>query len=625
MRQTTILLVDDKSGTMIMENEWLGREGYNVINAFSGEEAYEKIKTSHGEVDLILMEISLGGRISGIKAASAILKIKDLPILFYSSCTDEHLIRKTEETGAYGFVAKSSSPAVLLASIKMALKSGAGKKEIRGNEMNLRFLIDQTGEGICFVDPEENIIFSNRMGDEIFGTTPERLEGRNLREFYEPGEFEKILSETTERRKGNKSVFETVIKLARGQEKTILVTANPMFSDEGEFLGTFSIFRDITIRRKAMDRLMESERKLNDLAQNSPGIVFQYCIREDGSAYFSYLNEKASQLFGRKLDLMNPDWSLAEFIPLNDRQRMAKSISEAVKNSSSWEYEGEFICIDGINRWFQARAVPAFSDTEMAYNGILIEITEKKKAELLLKKYSEELKYSNATKDKFFSILAHDLRSPFTGFIGITEDLVNNLDSLSHEDIKEYASALNSSSKKMYDLLTNLLEWSRLQTGKIEFKPEVLNLFSAAYESTALFFSAAMNKSIEIENLIDKDINITADLYSLDTIIRNLVSNSLKFTNEGGKITLRSLKLKDSAELRITDSGIGMTEEVMEKVFIVESLYTTSGTMGEKGTGLGLALCKELSLKNSWDISVKSRLNEGTEFSLLLPLAKDIQ
>ncbi|MGE5353232.1 MAG: PAS domain S-box protein [Acidobacteriota bacterium] len=616
-----ILLVGNKADTMMTEDEWLGREGYNVIHAFSGEEALEMIKSAQAEIDLILMEISLGGRISAFEAASEILKAKDLPIIFYSFCTDNNLIRKTEETGAYGFVAKGQSPAVLLASIKMALKSAAEKKELKKNESYFRLLVDYTGEGICFVDPDENFIFSNHMGEEIFGTAPGKLTGRNLSEFYSTNEFEKVLVETSERRKGHKSVFETVIKLNNGQEKTLLVTATPRFGKRGEFLGTFGIFRDITLGRKAIDRLIESERKLSDMAQNAPGIVFQYCIREDGSAYFSYLNEKASQLFGRKLDLMNPDWDLAEFIPLKDRQRMAKSIAEAIKNTSKWEYEGEFICIDGIKRWFQAKAVPSLSDTELSYTGILIEITEKKKAELLLKQYSEELKYSNATKDKFFSILAHDLRSPFTGFIGITEDLVNNLESLSHGDIKEYASALHSSSKKMYELLTNLLEWSRLQTGKIEFKPEVLNLFSVVYESTTLFSSAAMNKSVQIENLIEKDIYVTADLYSLDTILRNLISNALKFTNEGGKISLSSLILEDSVELRVADSGIGMTEEVMEKVFIIESLFTTSGTNGEKGTGLGLALCKELALKNNWSINVTSRLNEGTEFSLLLPVA----
>lgn len=487
------------------------------------------------------------------------------------------------------------------------------------SESNFRQLVENMGEGIGFVDQNETFVFANRSGEEIFGVGPGQLIGRNLSEFHDEKEFEKAIFETGLRRKGVKSVFETIIKLPNGREKILLVTATPRFNPAGEFLGTFGIFRDITDRKETERKLKESEQRLSEIAKNIPGIVYQYSVKENGSSYFSYLSEKAAELLGLTLEAENPEIKLRMLVPEEDRERFSQSIINAVKKAGNWEYEGRFSCKGGITKWFQANALPTRSGNELVYNGILIDITERKEAEILQKKYSDELRLSNATKDKFFSILAHDLRGPFSGFMGLTEEMANNIDDLSKEDISEYAAVMNSTAKRLFELLTNILEWSRLQNGNIELKPESSNLFEIVYSIQALFFSSAANKSVIINNLISKEIYLLADIYSLTTILRNLISNAVKFTPAGGNIRISAEPVGNQMEIKVSDSGVGMSAEAMIKAFRIDSGFTTKGTEGEEGTGLGLILCKDLANKNNWEMDMESSPQKGTTVILRVP------
>lgn len=238
-----------------------------------------------------------------------------------------------------------------------------------------------------------------------------------------------------------------------------------------------------------------------------------------------------------------------------------------------------------------------------------------------LTEYQQELEQVIASKDKFFSIIAHDLRGPFSGFIGLSELLVDEYKNLAPEDISSIAESMHKAAKKLFEFLENLLEWSRSQMGKIEFRPSKLDLFDAIDRAFSVLSFTADNKQISLINNIEKNVFVDADHNMLNTILRNLISNGIKFTKPGGFVKIYT-EINTSAfvTIKVEDNGIGMTDEAKEKVFRIDSKYSTPGTNSESGTGLGLVLCRELVEKHNGTISVVSEKSVGTIFSFTLPL-----
>ncbi|MGE5457553.1 MAG: ATP-binding protein, partial [Methanococcaceae archaeon] len=253
-------------------------------------------------------------------------------------------------------------------------------------------------------------------------------------------------------------------------------------------------------------------------------------------------------------------------------------------------------------------------------SGTQINISEKKRAENEILTINNKLKELNATKDKLISILAHDLRSPFQGFLGLTDILANSIDELEKSDISEYARELNDTAKKIFGLLNNLLEWSRVQTGKIEFKPLRLDLRKEIELIINLFSSISKSKEIEIINQVPEQAVIFADRNMLSTVLRNLVSNAIKFTNFNGQISIGSEILENFISISVKDTGVGMTREIMDKLFRIDSIFTSRGTNNEEGTGFGLVLCREMIEKNGGNIKAESTPGVGACFTFTLPL-----
>ena len=237
-----------------------------------------------------------------------------------------------------------------------------------------------------------------------------------------------------------------------------------------------------------------------------------------------------------------------------------------------------------------------------------------------LKESERKLKDLNQNKDKFFSIIAHDLRSPFTALLGFSEYLARYSRDCTNEEIEDYSKQMHKSAKSLFTLLENLLQWSRLQSGQLEFETTTVHLEEISKRIFELFNDLARNKNIKIVNKIDNSLKINTDPNILETIFRNLISNSIKFTKPGGEIHLYSTIYKNHIEFAVQDNGIGMHEEDVEKLFRIDVQYTTEGTNKEKGTGLGLVLCKEFIEKGGGTIKVTSKLGIGSEFRFTLPL-----
>jgi len=230
-----------------------------------------------------------------------------------------------------------------------------------------------------------------------------------------------------------------------------------------------------------------------------------------------------------------------------------------------------------------------------------------------------ELQQLNATKDKFFSIISHDLKGPLNSLTSFSSLLINHTESLSKEEIKMFAQDFDKSLKNLFALLENLLEWSRSQTGNIEFTPERFDLASLLEENKELLKAQAQHKKIALINENTDKLTIHAHKNSINTVVRNLISNAIKFTPEEGKITLDLAQNGKEVIVSVKDTGVGMSQDVIDKLFRIDSKHSTKGTANEKGTGLGLILCKEFVEKNGGRIWVKSKEGEGSVFYFSLP------
>ncbi len=272
--------------------------------------------------------------------------------------------------------------------------------------------------------------------------------------------------------------------------------------------------------------------------------------------------------------------------------------------------------------WFQT-VNSAYRDGDDFYiNGALSDITERVKMEEDMQISRQKLFEANQAKDSFFSILAHDLKSPFTGILGFSEFLVNDINDLSLDEIAEFANRINSSARAILDLLNNLLDWSRIQTNRLEYSPDNVNINDIMFNVNSIVVPITHQKGLEYIFEIENGIMLYADRSMLETVFRNLISNAIKFTPRGGSIIVTGEVTGDVMQFSVSDSGVGMEEETMDKLFNLNELVTTSGTENEKGTGLGLKLCYEFVKRHGGVLTVESRKGEGSTFSFEIPVAK---
>lgn len=289
---------------------------------------------------------------------------------------------------------------------------------------------------------------------------------------------------------------------------------------------------------------------------------------------------------------------------------------EAIKSLNLYQTTCNGIC------YLECFINPTFNQSEeiSGYIVHITEISERKHVQELLAKQAKELQEVNDTKDKFMSIIAHDLKSPFNAILGFTDLMLSNFDQLDKETVLTGLKTIESASKHAYQLLENLLTWARNQIGGSQFNPEMLNLKAQVNESLSMIESAAFNKNIKISVSVSKDLYVFADKNMLDSILRNLISNAIKFSFKGGKIKISATRLENEIQISVSDKGIGISSERLSSIFRIDKHTNTTGTENELGTGLGLILCKDFIAQHKGKIWIESTQNVGTLVSFSLPI-----
>jgi signal transduction histidine kinase len=236
-----------------------------------------------------------------------------------------------------------------------------------------------------------------------------------------------------------------------------------------------------------------------------------------------------------------------------------------------------------------------------------------------LERSEEELRRIVQTKDKLFSIIAHDLRSPFMSLAGLTEVMYCKALTMEKAEIAEFSKMINNSSHKLLNLIENLLQWSKSQTGTLKLFPGSLHVKEITDEAMKIYQTQAETKGITLANEVPDDICVYADRETFSTVLRNFIHNGIKYTEKGGVVTVSARPENEKVTISVSDNGIGMSQEALKKLFKIEESYTTIGTGNEAGTGLGLIICKEFAEINKGTITVESTLGKGTAFYFILP------
>jgi PAS domain S-box-containing protein len=375
---------------------------------------------------------------------------------------------------------------------------------------------------------------------------------------------------------------------------------------------------DITERKEAEIELQKSEEKFRNVFEGSG--IGMAILSLDGKF------TKVNTVFCEMLEYKEQELISINFRDVTHPGDIEKSVGlvkDLLKSSAreSSLIEKRYLTKKGEIIWAltSVSLLTEFEGKPLYFIVQVQDITKRKKNEEQVLKYAEELKNLNASKDKFFSIISHDLRSPFNSLLGLTEFISHYYDEMNPSEIKSSILNVYNSAQQVYNLILNLLEWSMLQSGRLKVEKGVINLAELGVEIINLYKDAADNKKLELVNNINENILVYADKYMIDTIIRNFVSNSIKFTNSGGKIIIKGVINGDNAEVSVTDTGIGISLENQKNLFRIDEQFRRDGTANEKGTGLGLILCKEFIEKNNGVLWVESEEGKGSRFSFTVP------
>jgi PAS domain S-box-containing protein len=388
------------------------------------------------------------------------------------------------------------------------------------------------------------------------------------------------------------------------------LTMNIIHDDKGLPRYCMQLVENITEKKIIKEALEKFEYRNKAIVSALPDLIF--IINKEGY-YLDYSIGNSNDLAVEESKLIGSN--IKELFPPEKASYIIDKINRCISNGSqeSLEYD---LNLMGEQRYFEARIVKYDNNSVL---GVVRNITEVKKKEVQLKEYAGEMEELNVSRNKLFSIIAHDLRSPFHALLGLSELLAEEIDDLTREEVSKIGKELYSAFKNEYRLLENLLAWSKIQKGSIDINPVELNLSEAVDETVRLLSWLAKNKKIHIHNLVERSIRIRFDANFLSSILQNIISNSLKFSLEESTIRIKYYYQNNLHNIEISDEGVGLSEEEIEVILSQESGYSKAGTAKEQGSGLGLVICKEFVEKHGGKLHIKSIPGKGTTVGFSFP------
>ncbi|MDH3269633.1 MAG: PAS domain-containing sensor histidine kinase, partial [Ignavibacteria bacterium] len=466
-------------------------------------------------------------------------------------------------------------------------------------------------DGIA-VELDERITLANNSFAKIFGyEDAKELEGKNLIELVSEDNIP-VVTQYLNNKRNSKPERERLQFLARKKDGLVFYAELSAFElQENNQLHLVLIVKDVTERKRMQEAAKDSDQKYRNIAENIDDMLYTF-ERFDGKMFPTYYSKAIEKITGyTQTEFLSDQRLFLKIIHPDDFRDLKKRLSFLWKSDMQITSEFEFRIINksGNVVWVRNKINVirnSEGDIQKVY-GLISDITFNKRAEEELKQSAANLKKLNDAKDRFLSIISHDLRAPFSSILGFTDLLLED-DTLTDVEKLQYIVYIQDSSKSMLALVNSMLDWTRLQTGRIKFEPEKLNAREIIESSINTVSGTALKKGIEIENLVEPALHIYGDKNLILQAFINLLSNAVKFTKLGDRIMI-SVNVSQTSRFisfSVKDTGIGIKSGNLDKLFSIETKFTSEGTAGEKGSGLGLSLVKDIIEKHGGNIEVKS-------------------
>ncbi|GAB1348174.1 hypothetical protein MASR1M107_03850 [Ignavibacteriales bacterium] len=488
----------------------------------------------------------------------------------------------------------------------------SSKEKTTQDILLMQSIFEASNDGIA-VEESDSLIFVNNSFVRIFGYTSElEIIGRSFTSFCHAAE------EVGEREEGRE--FNGIKK----DGSAFIAEVSRASFEFNDKIFNVLIVRDITEMRVAQKLIEESEAKYRSIAENIDDFLW---VSE-------LVNGRLSPVFVTASFVAMTGFKVTDFVGNNhfwfrvihpeDLDTYFADLKNLLRNKykNSGSIECRIISKNGASIWIRNKiSFVREDDSIVKMFGLVSDITKQKQAEDEINQSTENLRKLNEAKDRFISIISHDMRTPFSSILGFTDFLLS--EEMSPDEMKKYINYIQDSTKIMLGLVNSLLDWTRLQTGKMKFEPIKQNLKIIVSKSFSAVSGTALQKNITLSNLIPEEVVVFGDQNLILQVFNNLFSNAIKFTPEGGTVSAGITGKVEGRflEIFVQDTGVGIREADLDKVFKVDSKFTTVGTAGEKGTGLGLSLVKEIIEKHGGNIDLTSIPGEGTTFSFTLPIA----
>ncbi|GAB1404506.1 MAG: PAS domain S-box protein [Lentimicrobiaceae bacterium] len=484
----------------------------------------------------------------------------------------------------------------------------------------LKGILEDQPEIICRVQPSDKISFVNQAFCNFFELSYSELIQQPFSRLLQPSDYAKIKRLLQLSSPKNPVLnFEQSIKKPNNERATIQWTLRALFDAEN-FLSEYQLVgRDITDIETSRNALEKSEAMFRMLTENSTDII---SLHHQTKGIVEYISPSVTKILGYDAtQIINAD--IFELVYPDDHEIIKQVKNHFIRSKETLSFEIRLLNKSNQPIWFEIIVQPQWNSDEL-YTGSLIAVSRnintRKNIEQQRLQAEKELMEANASKDKFFSIIAHDLRSPFTAILGFSRLLDEDYETFDDEDRKSMIKQILTSTENTFQLLDNLLVWARAQLNQTKCVPEKFQIMSLVRETLSLSWPQAQAKQIDLLVRSASDYVVLADINMIKTVLRNLVSNAIKYSYTKSSVELNISASEDMVNITVSDHGTGMDENTLKNLFNADQrLESVKGTLNEKGTGLGLILAKEFVERNNGKIGAISEPGKGSQFNFTLP------